>query len=243
MGEVRNRLQTFKKQALSLLKMITPTLLMYFCAGSVLMVLTMNKEPLAWNGVKLTWTLVCVLSASLYNGFLAFMQGGEGYDMLVTGNVLYHSKSVVEGGYKMSKYKPEKEYRVWKGFVAGGYVSLFIIFAGIVFGCNQATIDSQTAGTGLSILFIACVLTSGWSVLPFYYMNLGGASISYFVSLAFALLPIIVTGVCYVFGAYNKRAKELRKQAIADRARLEEEKKEKKINYGALPGTKPRKRK
>jgi hypothetical protein len=44
-------------------------------------------------------------------------------------------------------------------------------------------------------------------------------------------------------GAYRKRNKKIREQIIADRMAQEEAKREKKINYGGLPGTKPKKRK
>ena len=63
------------------------------------------------------------------------------------------------------------------------------------------------------------------------------------ISLPFALLPIIVTGVMYIVGAYGKRNKTIRAQELADKAAAVEQAKVKKINYGGLPGTKPRKRK
>ena len=151
--------------------------------------------------------------------------------------------SVVEGGYKISKYKYEKEYRVWKGFAAGAYVSFFILLTGLIFGINQAKIDGNTMGAGLKIAYMICILLSGWSLLPLYYLNASGVSVSYFLSLPFALLPVIVTGGLYIAGAYYKRGKTIRAQEVEDRLRAEKENKETKVNYGALPGTKPRKRK
>ena len=47
----------------------------------------------------------------------------------------------------------------------------------------------------------------------------------------------------YIVGAYGKRKKRLREQEIADKEAAREANKEKKINYGGLPGTKPKKRK
>ena len=58
-----------------------------------------------------------------------------------------------------------------------------------------------------------------------------------------ALLPLIVGGVFYVIGAYGKRAKAIKAQELADKASKEQVEKPKKINYGGLPGTKPKKRK
>ena len=74
-------------------------------------------------------------------------------------------------------------------------------------------------------------------------MNATGVSISYFISCLFALIPIAVSGVFYIVGAYSRRNKRLREQMIAQHAAEAEENKVKKINYGGLPGTKPKKRK
>ena len=82
-----------------------------------------------------------------------------------------------------------------------------------------------------------------WSVIPMYLMNRTGIAISYYVSCVFALIPIAVTGGFYIAGAYARRAKRLREQLIAEKAQKADEEKVKKINYGGLPGTKPKKRK
>ena len=54
---------------------------------------------------------------------------------------------------------------------------------------------------------------------------------------------IVVSGALYIAGAYARRNKRLREQLIAERAAAAQENKVKKINYGGLPGTKPKKRK
>ena len=208
------------------------------------MMLTLTDNH-AWDKTKLTWTLVCGLVAIGYNILVSLMHGGDGYDMLVTGNVQRRSFEFVEGGYKMSKYRPEKEYRAWKGFVGASFVAILTLIASILMGVNQTSIDEAGAINGTSIILLVCSLLSGWCVLPFYYLNVSGAGISYFWLLPFALLPVVVSGVCYIIGAYRKRNKELKKQAVRDKEEEERRAREsqKKINYGALPGTKPRKRK
>ena len=70
-----------------------------------------------------------------------------------------------------------------------------------------------------------------------------GMGVSYWFSLLMALIPIAVTGATYLWGAYGKRNKITREQELADRAARAQENKPKKINYGGLPGTKPRKKK
>ena len=73
-------------------------------------------------------------------------------------------------------------------------------------------------------------------------MNLTGYA-SYYLSCLFALIPIGVHGGFYIAGAYAKRNKAIRQQILADKAAEVEANKPKKINYGGLPGTKPKKRK
>jgi hypothetical protein len=74
-------------------------------------------------------------------------------------------------------------------------------------------------------------------------MNANGFAISYYWSCLFGLLPIAVTGAFYIIGAYGRRNKALREQRIADAQAAAEANRVKKINYGGLPGTKPKKRK
>ena len=107
----------------------------------------------------------------------------------------------------------------------------------------QGKIDTQQLSGGVAIVVLIGFLLSGWSVIPFYVLNMGGAGISYFISILFALIPIAVTGGFYIAGAYARRSKRLREQYVAEQAALREATREKKINYGGLPGTKPKKRK
>ena len=79
--------------------------------------------------------------------------------------------------------------------------------------------------------------------MPFYLMNANGLAVSYYWSCLFGVLPILVSGALYIVGAYARRNKALREQRIADAQAEAQANKVKKINYGALPGTKPRKRK
>ena len=80
-------------------------------------------------------------------------------------------------------------------------------------------------------------------MIPLYLMNATGVYVNYYLSCLFVLIPIIVTGVFYIGGAYGRRNKRLREQLIAEKAAQAEANKVKKINYGGLPGTKPKKRK
>jgi hypothetical protein len=202
------------------------------------------------SNYRLIWTIfmICGLAAVAYNLFVSYAQGGNAYEMLVSGNMKRVSAEQYGEGFKISTHKEAKEYRVWKGFAIGGFCALFTLLAGVFMGANQARVNSvfqkgNSWGVGFGLGVIACFLLSGWSVLPFFYLNASGVAISYFVSCAFAIIPVAATGGMYIAGAYGRRNKNVRQQELADRAARAEANKPKKINYGGLPGTKPKKRK
>ena len=143
----------------------------------------------------------------------------------------------------MSTHKEKKEYRLWKAFVVGALITVLPIIVGIVWGVNQSTIDARLAKGQLGGMELLGVIFSGWTVLPLYYANSLGNNISYFVSLVFILIPLTITAAFYIGGAYARRNKNIRKQQIADAAAAAAANKTKKINYGGLPGTKPKKKK
>lgn len=244
---IKKSLKKFGRYVWELLKVSLPSTFMYCCAGTILLMLTMQGETLHWTGKDVAWAVVCILGGAAYNGLMAWASGGSQYEMLVSGNVKRMSAEQFEGGYKMSNHKEVKEYRVWKGFVFGAFSALLTIIFGILFGCNQSQIQAQmdghSAGKGVAALLLLGFLLTGWSVIPLYLMNATGVSISYFVSCVFALIPILVSGGFYIAGAYARRNKRLREQMIAAAQAEKEANKVKKINYGGLPGTKPKKRK
>ena len=243
MAKAKKVMKAIGRQAWERFKESFPITLMYFCAGSILLMITMKGENVKWDTTKLIWTIVCILAAAAYNALIAYAIGGKSYEMLVSGNMKRYTAVEYGTEYKISAHKEANEYRVWKGFVVGAFIGIFTVIVGIIFGCNQAAIDARKLETGFVGLMMFCFFISGWSILPLYYLNMSGAAVSYFVSCAFALVPVLVTGIMYIVGAYGKRNKAWREKEIAEKQAQEEAQKEKKINYGGLPGTKPRKRK
>lgn len=247
MATFKKNLKKFGRYVWEFFKNSLPAVLMFFTAGAVLMMLTMKgssdgleeTSTPAWNNMALVWTIVCGVVACAYEGLLMYAYGGTHYEMLVSGNL----KRTSELGYRDSKHKEEKEYRAWKGFVVGAFVAIYTVVFGIIFGCNQEKISNQDMSTSMAILTLVGLFISGWSLIPFYLLNLNGIYVSYFYSCLFAILPIVVGGVLYIIGAYGRRNKAIRKQQLADKAAAAETEKKKKINYGGLPGTKPKKRK
>ena len=152
--------------------------------------------------------------------------------------------------YKISSHSYVKEYRIWKGFVMGAIVCALTVVFAIIFGANQAKIDLVFSGEGdfvndktLGVLYLIGIFICGWAILPFACAINAGYIVSYYLAILLALLPILVFGGFYIAGAYAKRNKNIRAQEAADRAAALAASKPKKINYGGLPGTKPRKKK
>ncbi len=246
MAKFKDKLKRIGRYIWELFKGSILPSIMYFCASAILVMITMKKEVL-WGGKQIAWTICCIVGAAAYQGLASFANGGSQYEMLVSGNVKRSTYDAYGNEYKMSMHKEVKEYRGWKGFAVGGFVALIPVITAIIFGCNQAKIDASEfeGNKALAVFVLIGFFLSGWSILPFYCINATGGSVSYFVSIAFALIPIAVAGGMYIAGAYARRNKNVRLQMLAQKAAEaeEERKSNKKINYGALPGTKPRKRK
>ena len=249
MGKVKKFFKKIGGQIWEFIKSSFPATLMYLCAGASLLVFTMKGDnPYAWDQDKLIWIVICSLVVIAYNCLLAYGEGGQAYEMLVSGNMKRKSALQYGDELRISVHKEVKEYRVWKGFAIGAVCGLFTMIAGIIFGTNTEKVNVvfQEGGSwpkGFGVLVIVLFVLSGWSMLPLFYLNGAGHSISYFMGCAFAVLPILITGIMYVVGAYGKRNKNMRKQALAEQSEREKANKTTKVNYGGLPGTKPKKRK
>ncbi|MBQ8342686.1 MAG: hypothetical protein IJY21_01125 [Clostridia bacterium] len=245
MANFKKKFKFYAGYVWQLIKDSLPSGIMYICAGSILMMLTIKvkESEIVFKNSVVVWSVVCIVAAAAYNGLIMWANGGQQYEMLAAGNVRRKSEQLYGEGYKISKHKEVKEYRLWKGFVVGGIIALFTVIVGIVWGVKQAQIDARLAQGKIGITELLGIMLSGWSVVPVYYANFTGSDISYFVTIVFALLPIVVTAAFYIGGAYARRNKNLRRQMIADKAAADAANKAKKINYGGLPGTKPKKKK
>ncbi len=242
---MKKKLKKIGRQIWELFKSSLLMTIMYCCAGSILMMLTMKGETISWEASGIVWTVVCIVGGAAYQALAAWANGGNQYEMLVSGNVRRSATDAYGNAYRMSSHKEAKEYRPWKGFAVGGFVALIPIVFAIIFGCNQAKLHSGSAPTWLGVLLLIGFFLSGWTVIPFYCMNEAGIVASYFWGLLMAIIPIAVGGAFYIAGAYGRRNKAIRVQELEDKAAAAEaaRRANKKINYGGLPGTKPKKKK
>lgn len=225
---------------------LTPGI-MYFLAGAVLLYVLAKMEEDVDMSKLTTWAIVVGVIAVAYHGLLMWAHGGSHFEMLVSGNMKRRSSNYGEELH-ISSHKIWKEYRPWKGFLSGFFTSVPLIIGAIVFGANAEEISStaDTLGRGLGIAVIVFDLLAGWVLLPFQMSARLGANVNFYLLMLFALLQIAVSGGLYIAGAYSRRAKRIREQEIAAKAaaaEAEARNRPKKINYGGLPGTKPRKRK
>ena len=219
----------------------------YFTASAILYMLAFKEGKALSDQIPLcVLVAVCALA---YTGLLAWGYGGSNYEMLVSGNMKRISADQYGNSYKISSHSYVKEYRPWKGFVMGAFACLITVIFVLIFGANQEKITSVFANElklegekAFAILLLAGMLLAGWAIFPFTCAITAGYTVSYYLALIIAVLPIFVFGAFYIIGAYAKRNKTIRAQEAADRAAAAAAK-PKKINYGGLPGTKPRKRK
>ena len=254
MAKNSEKVKSFLKYAWTLIKAGVPSAFMYFCASMVLMMTCLKGETITWDSKKLGWTIAMAVGAGAYNALIMWANGGSHYEMLVSGNVKRMSADAYGNSYKMSSHQIAKESRGWKGFVIGAIIASLTFVAGIIFAVKQNEINAGLNGGALGVTVVLLLFLCGWALLPFYCYNihqialakeLGAVAntVSYAWACLFALIPILVSGGFYIWGAYARRNKAVREQMLADRAAQLEAQREKKVNYGGLPGTKPKKRK
>ena len=250
MSTIKQNLKTGWTWTWECLKRSIISLIMYMTLSLVLFMFT-NQDQAWTEGLTSSRLWLCValgLGAVIYHGVASYVEGGNGYDMLVAGNM---KRMASEGGIRMSSHKEQKEYRAWKGFAIGGLVCLVTLITAIVWGDNQGAIDQVLrtdldgeVSMGLRVTMFLGMFLWGWATLPFMFLNAGGTFVSYYLIALIGILPVVVSGAGYIIGAYARRGKKLaRQEADARAAEAAEAAKAQKINYGGLPGAKPNKKK
>lgn len=232
----------FWGHVLEILKHSFTPALMFFTASIVLLLISSKQgENIDLSKIKV-WAIVLGLIAVAYNGVLLWACGASHYEQLVSGNV---KRLAVDDGreMKISSHSIGKEYRPWKGFVIGLVSCWALIVGGIFLGVHSEKIATETLGTGWSGVMFVFYLLAGYVLVPYQVALTEGLISSGFITLVYVIIPVVVSGACYIAGAYHKRAKVMREQEIAARQAAQTETKTKKINYGGLPGTKPKKKK
>ena len=57
---IKYNLKKFGRQVWELFKISIPSTFMFFCAGTILMMLTLQGETIDWTSKDVLWTVVCI---------------------------------------------------------------------------------------------------------------------------------------------------------------------------------------
>lgn len=162
--------------------------------------------------LKVILGILCIVGGMAYNAHLCYQYGKMHYDAYLTGNM--HRQNAVFGIASGGDHRVEREYRPYKGFLIGFYTGLPALIFGILAGCLP-----NAAGTVLTLF----TMFAGWAIVPVSWMrhpDIGNLNVSYFVSIAFIAIPVLVSGIFYLLGAMKEKRV---KQAEADRMERVEE--------------------
>lgn len=201
-------------------RMVTPYIMYLFMSMLLLATQTIENPELFW--LRCLLGIVCILIGAAFNAHLAYGTGAMHYDAYLTGCI--HRRNREQGIMSGGDHRPEREYAPWKGFYIGVLIGIpVIIFAGLA--CIPSAMNFEF-GKFMLIMF------AGFAIVPVsWIVDFTVAPSSYYAySMFMVLLPIIVTGVFYILGAYGskrkKRLKEAQEQAVleaAEKARIERE--------------------
>lgn len=155
---------------------------------------------------------ICLAGGMAFNAHLCYHFGTAHYDAYQTGCL--HRRNAVFGIESGGDHRVEREYRPWKGFLIGLYVGIVVIILGLLAG---AYVDTQ--GGGYAIMFLS--MLAGWAIIPVGWIRTRILpNFSYFWSIAFILIPILVSGCFYIVGAMAQKRK--RQEEAARSAAVEE---------------------
>lgn len=181
-----------------------------------MMYLFMSMILLATQAIGIVWLRIflgtlCILIGAAFNAHLAYSTGVIHYDAYLTGNIHRRNREMgIESG---GDHRPEREYALWKGFYIGFLIGVpVILFAGLA--CIPGAVVNSFGKFFL-------VMFAGFALVPVSWMTGGFENApagAYAYSMLFVLLPVIVTGVFYIVGAYvekrRKKVIEARNEAI-----------------------------
>ena len=194
---------------------------MYLAMSGILLIVLQKhagEDGAVSRSTVLTASIICGVIAVAYNALMSWGCGGTHFEQLISGNMKRRSAAELGSDLTITGYKEHKEYRPWKGFLMGFFVCIPVVVAGLLFGKFQPVIESGTTGKGAAVALLIFEFFAGWAVMPFQYLHAS----NFYMSTLVALIPFVVSGVFYIVGAYSKRAKVAKEQALADRKSAEQ---------------------
>ena len=151
------------------------------------------------TAIEIVLGVLCILGGIFFNGHLMYHTGIYHFDNFLTGEI--HRRNAALGIPSGGDHRPEREYRAWKGFYIGFLVGLPVLILGLL---------SHFFYEYASMFF---GMFAGWAIIPIAWMGTnaetGGLVVDPIFSMLFALIPLLVSGIFYLVGAYvEKRRKE-----------------------------------
>ena len=193
----------WRVQKVCFLRAVTPCMMYLFMSLIGLALQAISEGQASYEVVLGS---ICIAGGAAFNAHLAFNYGKLHFDSYLTGCL--HRQNLRQGIASGGDHKPEQEYRVWKGFLIGFYVGIPVLVFGFL-AIFRATWRWAE---------VALDMFAAWAILPVQWargavfpgeQNWDYPPVSGAWSLMFILLPVIVTGVFYIVGAYyEKRKKE-----------------------------------
>ena len=194
-------------QKVCLMRAVTPCMMYLFMS---LIALALQAISTGTPAYEIILGSICIAGGAAFNAHLAFNYGKLHFDSYLTGCL--HRQNVRMGVASGGDHRPEQEYRPWKGFLIGLYVGLPVLLFGFL-AIFRAT---------WSWAEVALDMFAAWSILPIQWyrgavfpgdQNWDYPPVSGGWSLLAILLPVIVTGVFYIVGAYAERRKKEKESA------------------------------
>lgn len=174
-------------------RMVTPYLMYLFMSLLLLAVQAIFPDE---NAVlEIVLGCLCILGGAFFNGHLCYNYGILHYDNYLTGEL--HRRNARLGIHSGGDHHVEREFRFWKGFYIGFLIGVPVIVMGLL------------AGFFYEVASLFFLMFAGWAIIPLAWVGDGvGITVSPFWSLLFILLPIIVSGVMYLVGAYVEKRRK-----------------------------------
>ncbi len=199
-----NKWQLFWRIQKECLRRSVSVFLMYMFM-SMIMLATQAIDVENTTLIEIVLGIACMIGGMVFNGHLCYHFGSDHYDTYVSGCL--HRTNAMFGIESGGDHHVEREYRVWKGFLIGFYVGIVVMVLGLIAGFFP-----KTDGAGYALMFLS--MFAGWSIIPVgWIINLVDPNFSYFWSLAFIIIPVLVSGIFYIVGAHRSKMKKEQKNA------------------------------